>query len=644
MPELSKHIFDLFFLLSAYLFVGLSLLGWGRLLAKVVGFDSSSIKCTFCHIWLGFCAVLLIFQSLSLLFPLNWLVSILVYGVGLILAFRWLQMLRQESQRLDLNSILPYFIFMSIVVVLIASRSMLAPSNGDSGLYHFNCVKWINSYPAVPGLANLHGRFGYNPSFFVYVASLNFFPYFPHGHNVANSLLLLTLMSQVSWRIWSVLKLRLRLFCLNPLVWLPHVLVLPVLIYYPVRWEWLSSPTPDLTSILIQLCLFLFLLDIISDSGTEPCKGLEIFTAVTLSICAVTIKLSNLGYSVAIIGISAWFLYFSHSKDNFGLKHFIRVFAPGVLIMMVWIVRGYINSGYPLFPSTFGRISFDWTVPIQIAVNEANWIHSWARLPGVHWREVIGNWNWLGPWIHSLSNDAELIAYPVLCGLAQLVVLVVIRFKDFLSGNNQPQVRYSVILIPSICGILFWFFTAPGTRFANALFWIFSMSASVLLLSYVHQLVSKRAFATVACILLIAVNLGYVIFPALKFFDRYSLLAVVQNKGMDGLKPSHLVGSQVSAAVSKSLFQEPNRDTQNVRNSTSKRIFGLSLSGFHEIPRAKLIEKQTNHGLKLLVPEDPEDTCWDSDLPSTQYFKVNLQLRKPGNLGSGFRAVDITGP
>lgn len=644
MSQLQKHMVDLFFLISAYFLIGLSLLGWGRLLAKIVGFNPSSIAHTFCHIWLGFVAVLLIFQSTNLILPLNWLVSLLVYGTGLLMGIRWLGQLMQERQKVNLTSILPYLIFMSIFVILIASRSMLAPTHGDSGLYHFNSVRWINSWATVPGLANLHGRLGYNQSFFVYVASLNFFPYFPHGHNIANSLLLVILMSQVSWRIFSLLKFRPSVFDLNPLLYLPHILVIPVLIYYPVRWDWLSSPTPDLTSILIQLCLFLLLSDIVSECQNGKCQELNIFVAITLSVSAVTIKLSNLGYSSAIISISAWFLYRLCWNGDSGLKYCVRFFVPGVSIMTAWIVRGYINSGYPFFPSTFGRIPFVWAVPVQRAIDEANWIYSWARLPGVHWREVIGNWDWLWPWIRSLSNDAELIAYPALCGLVQLLVLLGIRFKRFWCVNNGLEIRYSVILIPSICGILFWFFTAPGTRFANALFWIFSMSASTLFVSYVYQYVSKRVLVTIICGVLIVANLGYLMFPMLKFFDRYSLVAVLYNQGIEGLKPSHIAGPQVSVLDESVPGQKHDDDSKAIPKTIAKRMFGLSLSGFHDVPRAKLVEKQTNSGLKLLVPWDPNDTCWDSDLPSTQYFYSNLKLRKSDDLGSGFLGVDQTGP
>jgi hypothetical protein len=63
-------------------------------------------------------------------------------------------------------------------------------------LYHFNTIRWLNEYPLVPGLGNLHGRLAYNQSFFTYAASVNFYPLFHHGHNVANSFLLLLFLAE----------------------------------------------------------------------------------------------------------------------------------------------------------------------------------------------------------------------------------------------------------------------------------------------------------------------------------------------------------------------------------------------------------------------------------------------------------------
>ena len=44
----------------------------------------------------------------------------------------------------------------------------------DTDLYHLQTIKWIEKYPVVPGLANLHGRIGFNNNIFTLFALTSF--------------------------------------------------------------------------------------------------------------------------------------------------------------------------------------------------------------------------------------------------------------------------------------------------------------------------------------------------------------------------------------------------------------------------------------------------------------------------------------
>jgi len=52
------------------------------------------------------------------------------------------------------------------------------PEIYDTGLYHLQAIKWIEEYAVVPGLANLHGRFGFNPNIFTFYALTSLFDVF----------------------------------------------------------------------------------------------------------------------------------------------------------------------------------------------------------------------------------------------------------------------------------------------------------------------------------------------------------------------------------------------------------------------------------------------------------------------------------
>ena len=59
----------------------------------------------------------------------------------------------------------------------------------DTESYHIQSIKWIQEYGSVPGLVNLHERFGFNSSWFSSVALFSFSSKTTGGFTVLNSVL-----------------------------------------------------------------------------------------------------------------------------------------------------------------------------------------------------------------------------------------------------------------------------------------------------------------------------------------------------------------------------------------------------------------------------------------------------------------------
>lgn len=57
-----------------------------------------------------------------------------------------------------------------LLVLLFAYGSSRGYMHYDTGLYHAQSIRWIEEYGVVPGLANLHSRFGYNSAAFALCA------------------------------------------------------------------------------------------------------------------------------------------------------------------------------------------------------------------------------------------------------------------------------------------------------------------------------------------------------------------------------------------------------------------------------------------------------------------------------------------
>ena len=144
--------------------------------------------------WSGWAITLFLLQTLNLFFPINLFSSIPFLLLGIILAIVFLENEIRKQEALTFSWIYP--VLLVITTIWIAILSMSSPTIFDDGLYHFNSIRWLNEYPIVLGLGNLHSRLAFNQSFFAYVAYLNLYPLFNHGYNLANSFLLLVLLAE----------------------------------------------------------------------------------------------------------------------------------------------------------------------------------------------------------------------------------------------------------------------------------------------------------------------------------------------------------------------------------------------------------------------------------------------------------------
>lgn len=625
------HIVYLATVLSLYTIISLCYYGWGRLGTFILKLDVRTIQSPFTITWLGLAIAISLLQLLHLFFPLDWRTSLLIYGCGGVLSLPGLLgRFKKHNEMPSLYRLLYGFVIV-IVASWIASRSMLPPVNYDSGLYHFNTIRWINSFPIIPGLGNLHGRLAFNQSFFTYAASLNFFPYFPYSRGIANSFLFLLVFSQVTWRLFEVLwRRRCDIEKLAPLDYLPHLFTLPVLVFLALRSNvGLDSPTPDLASTLMQLSMFIMLAQIVSDIKTRNWMDARAMILMVLAITAITIKFSNFGVSMTILCICLICLLIFSPNKHLMFNRLVRLALVIGVIIITWMVRGYILSGYPLYPSTLGAITFEWSVPLETTQNMANTIYSWAREPGVPASKVFENWDWLGPWFARMILKVEDVMYPTISAILAMAVFAASFIYARSHNRPLPRLFELVLLAPPALGLVFWFFTAPDPRFAHGLFWLLSISSVVVLLSYAHSLFPRQIFVLSVCVALVVTNTGIVESSLKKLHNTCSVKVYSRHPdAANNDQEQRVVGNFVSNNANNESGREPNVNFD-------KRMWGISISGFHTIPFSPLIQKKSLSGLIVYTPAEG-DQCWDSPIPSTPYLNPNLRLRVPGRTESGF--------
>lgn len=573
---------DISTLVLIYIVLTIAFYGWGKLTVWVLKVIlPRSVETFFITIWIGWSTLLWILQIIHLKLPINWEVSMVLYPIGFIVGllkvastvYRWAQA-SIKPQFGEIIKISLFLIFMTLAAIWAASRGISGVSNYDSGLYHFNTIRWINSYPIVPGLGNLHDRFAYNQSYFLYAASLNFFPYFPFGHTVANSFLFLLSIATVL----SALFITESSSSKANVYRISNLFGFLLVFHLGITSDGMSSPSPDLPSSIIQILLFIWFINVIQQvqAGSKPFE--KLFNILVLATTLVTVKLSNLVFAASLAGICVAFTLRS-IKDH--LK-FIKVNKWSILIptaiFLIWMVRGVFLSGYPLYPSTFGRVNTDWAMPAEIVKQNANRDYAWARMQGRPPEEVLANMDWVRPWLsRTYKKYKPDVIYPSLLaiGIGILTCLYMVQQKRF-----RVLLANTIILVPAVSSLLFWFFTAPEPRLAHALFLLLPLSAIMLFIVCLKDVSQPRAVNWVT-VLTFLTTLGFLLAPQFPY-------------------------------IISSFTQQ-----------------------YVDIISVPIIEKTTDSGLKVYTPETG-DQCWNSPLPCTPYFDPKLRLRTPGILETGF--------
>ena len=166
---------DLTITVIGYVILAFSYLGIGWASSRILRIDFPVKEKLFFFIWLGWAVALFLLQVLNLFIPINMFSSVPLLILGTVFAIIFF---KDEGRKQKTPSTFSwiYPVLLVITTIWIAVLSMSSPTIFDDGLYHFNSIRWLNEYPIVLGLGNLHSRLAFNQSFFAYVAYLNLYP------------------------------------------------------------------------------------------------------------------------------------------------------------------------------------------------------------------------------------------------------------------------------------------------------------------------------------------------------------------------------------------------------------------------------------------------------------------------------------
>jgi hypothetical protein len=465
--------------------------GWGYITAKLCKLNIQYMRIE--QLWIGFAVILSILEIVHFFFRINWVTTVILFILG---AFFLLDQINQYRRSIKIISIkqkiqrslltLIFFIFLT----LWSLKAMEPPINYDSGLYHFNSIRWINEHSLVAGLGNLHNKLAFNQSWFAFVALMNVDPIFAKGYAIAG-LFLLTL------GVFQIISA-----CKNNNL---TIIALPIFFYaiFLNLWQ-ISSPSPDIPVDIIEIVISTLLLNLICIKSANKIEGDILLTTIAaLCISLTTIKLSGAAFGATSLVIGILILRSSLTKKRLWI-----ILLLCVTLCLPHILRGYFLSGAPFYPSTFGLLDkFEWSMSKDAVQEMANWINAWSRNPGPDFLSSLGNWNWIAGWWKNFSNRIFFILL-----ISFLFLIFPLFFKKKIFFKNHI-IKVYIFCIPSIVSLIIWFFNAPNQRFLGSIPYIMlGLSTAILFNFFIKNkknIIKKRHLYITSFLLLIAFHATY---------------------------------------------------------------------------------------------------------------------------------------
>lgn len=465
----------------------------------------------------GLALIGILFTALSLFIPLG---TIQAQFILLLPAVYFAARNRKDLYALlnEVKSSWQSYTLVSKLLLLIATVMVLAmhaaPVNHpDTLYYHAQNIQWIEKYPAVPGTINLSYNYGVQSSWFVLSALFSF-------RFTGTTALTYVNVTVLSWFIFFVIhridqsyKKKVNLF---GILWV-LLLIISFWSYTQIRLT-ASSASPDFIAVLyIWLTVYLFIT--IVPNAARPFYLLLIL----ISFFTITIKVSALP-----IFLLSFYAYYSTIKN----RSFLQIIAPfliGLFVMLPFLARNVIGTGYLLFPSSVPNFfQVDWKGKKDVVDFTQQYITAYARtnsnaFPGAVEKVVNMKVNeWLPTWwsLRSWADKTILLGIPIL-----LVINLFYSRKTF----RRMHGSLLVVFLFALVGSAFWFLKAPDPRFGFG--YLIPLAGSLLYFALGERMELFKFSKAISIMMLIFSGvLG--IYSIYRFKNFFPTAAIIQPRGI----------------------------------------------------------------------------------------------------------------
>jgi hypothetical protein len=330
--------------------------------------------------------------------------------------------------------------FAGAAVLYILYLSAQQPFTYDEGLYYAQFIKWMQHYKAVPGLANLHERFGFNSHWHVLATVFNFSWLDGISDNRLNGILYLLTALYLLPRKQDTNFIGLFKAGLLVMISMPQFGA-----YY------ITAPAAD-TPVYYISCLVVVSWLEKSQGDASLLKSSNGVFILLAPIFLITVKVS----AIPILLLTAIMYWQVLRQKNYAQLLSLSIIA--IVILAPWLIRNIILTGYPLFPMELPDVFHTgWAVPAAVIRSTRLDITAFAfyRVADIPRYFADSTLQRFTTWfIQNLRIYDKLL---VLGALAS-PLLVIVRRKQLPNGFVP---LYAFLLL----GCCFWLKQAPDPRF-----------------------------------------------------------------------------------------------------------------------------------------------------------------------------------
>lgn len=409
--------------------------------------SQDSIPLSFINI-VGVNLLMAILAIWSIFAPINWWTHLFIGVIALLLLVvrpkRWKVYWKDRLQQHQGN--IYYYLGSLLWLALLLVQSTKIPFWTDVAGYHAQAIQWIEHYAVVPGLTNLHSRYGFNPHAHLLAAfgNMRFLGWGPIYSAFSSFLLLLMGVFLVRQTVYASISK--RLVAISTLAFL--------LLFYR---DWVSSPNPDIFCTVFVLFI---------GYAFYYAKQLPVFlnqpyvfyALIFLMFNLITTKLSAF---TILFFLPCLFYYRQKALHPITLG---KITLLWMLVFLPFFIRNYYLSGYLVYPfEVVDLFQVDWKVPTWILEEEAAAVKNFAKMASYDraYVESLSFYQWFPHWL----NRRAFFEYPL---LLLLILNPIISFVLYLKAKNKKQFfSQSWLSILSFFCCLVWFILAPYFRFAH---------------------------------------------------------------------------------------------------------------------------------------------------------------------------------